>query len=177
MIRHLQRLTHGIHAALETDRLDRRSLSLLQPYQPNLSVTWLFQQAMSVRVGQSIPPEQINTLLSGVFQEMHQLGDGVLKPFLQDVVQFPALLQTLARVSIAQPMLGLNVIPQVGLPALLEWMLHFVNLGLYAGLHSIGQTMVKPLSHRLSLAQQYNVERWLDAWQYGSGNDYRGDGQ
>ncbi|WP_416667270.1 FAD-dependent oxidoreductase [Egbenema bharatensis] len=173
MIRHLKRLTTGIHAALETDRLDRQALSLLQPYQPSLTVTWLFQQAMSVRVGQSVPPEQINTLLSGVFQEMNQLGDPVLKPFLQDVVQFPALLQTLAQVAISQPLLGLQVIPQVGLPALLEWMLHFGNLGLYAGLHPIGQTVIKPLSQSLSPVQRYYIDRWLEAWQYGSGNDYR----
>ncbi|PSB64620.1 FAD-dependent oxidoreductase [filamentous cyanobacterium CCP1] len=172
MIRHLKRLTNGIHAALETDRLDRNALSLLQPYQPSLSVTWLFQQAMSVRVGQSIPPEQINRLLSGVFQEMNQLGDDVLKPFLQDVVQFSALLQTLLRVSVSQPMLGLKVIPQVGLLALLEWMLHFTNLGLYAGLHHFGQSIIKPLIAGLPPTQRYDFDRWLDAWQYGSGNDY-----
>jgi lycopene cyclase CruP len=172
MIRHLKRLTNGIHAALETDRLDRSSLSLLQPYQPSLTVTWLFQQAMSVRMGQTIPPEQINTLLSGVFQEMSHLGDGVLKPFLQDVVQFPALLQTLLRVSVSQPMLGIKVIPQVGIFTLLEWMLHFASLGLYAGLHPIGQTIVKPLTAGLPPAQRYDIERWLEALQYGSGNDY-----
>jgi lycopene cyclase CruP len=173
MIRHLKRLTNGIHAALETDRLDRHSLSLLQPYQPSLTVTWLFQQAMSVQIGKSIPPDQINTLLSGVFQEMDQLGGNVLKPFLQDVVQFPALLRTLLSVSVSQPMLGLKVIPQVGVPALFEWMRHFANLGLYAGLHSIGQSTLKPLFSSLSPAQRYTLDRWLDAWQYGSGNDYR----
>ncbi|MGA9377296.1 MAG: FAD-dependent oxidoreductase, partial [Phormidium sp.] len=48
MVRHLQRLTNGIDQALECDRLTQNDLSLLQPYQPNLAVTWLFQRTMSV---------------------------------------------------------------------------------------------------------------------------------
>lgn len=171
MIRHLKRLTAGIHAALEADLLDRNALALLQPYQPNLAVTWLFQRAMSVGVHQSIPPDQINQLLSGVFQEMEQLGDPVLKPFLQDVVQFSALLKTLLKVSLSQPTLGLRVIPQVGVMALMEWLIHFANLGLYAGLYPIAK-VVAPWMQFLPLTSRYFFDRWLDAWRYGSGNDY-----
>ncbi|WP_088892039.1 FAD-dependent monooxygenase [Leptolyngbya ohadii] len=137
MIRHLQRLTTGVDAALNGDQLDRSSLNLLQPYQPSLSVTWLFQKAMSVRSNQAIDPNQINGLLSAVFQEMQQLGDPVLKPFLQDVVQFPALLQTLMQVGIKHPAIVLKIIPQVGIPALLDWTGHFANLGLYHLLSSL----------------------------------------
>jgi len=35
MVRHLQRLTFGIHEALQTDQLSAKALSLLQPYQPS----------------------------------------------------------------------------------------------------------------------------------------------
>jgi lycopene cyclase CruP len=171
MIRHLQRLTTGIHAALEADVLHRQGLALLQPYQPNLTVTWLFQQAMSVGVEQSIDPDQINRLLSGVFQEMEQLGDPVLKPFLQDVVQFPALLRTLLQVSIAQPLLGLKVIPQVGMGALATWLLHFINLGLYAGLYSVAR-LAQPWLQPLPPVPRYYADRWIEAWKYGSGNDW-----
>jgi lycopene cyclase CruP len=170
MIRHLQRLTGGVHAALETDLLHRQALALLQPYQPNLTVTWLFQRAMSVKVNQTIAPDQINTLLSGVFQEMDHLGDRVLTPFLQDVVQFPALLQTLLRVSVTRPLLGIKVIPQVGIGALLEWLRHFANLGLYAGLYPWGQAL-KPWIATWPPTLRYYGDRWLEAWQYGSGND------
>ncbi|MFM7614003.1 MAG: FAD-binding oxidoreductase, partial [Synechococcales cyanobacterium] len=82
MIRHLERLTMGIEEALQTNELWASSLKLLQPYQPSLSVTWLFQKAMSVRINQQIPPDQINQLLSVVFTEMAKLGTRVLKPFL-----------------------------------------------------------------------------------------------
>jgi lycopene cyclase CruP len=34
----------GVHEALTEDRLDVRSLRMLQPYQPSLSASWLFQR-------------------------------------------------------------------------------------------------------------------------------------
>jgi lycopene cyclase CruP len=171
MIRHLKRLTEGINQALQADLLDRNALAMLQPYQPNLSVTWLFQRAMSVGVNQKIDPDQINTLLSAVFEQMDQLGDRVLKPFLQDVVQFPALSQAMLRTALFHPNVVARVIPHVGLPALLDWTLHYSNLGLYSLLHPLGQ-MAKPWTNSLSPTQQYYFHRWLEAWKYGSGGDY-----
>lgn len=171
MIRHLQRLTNGVEDALQVDLLDRQSLALLQPYQPSLSVTWLFQQAMSVNVNQTVDPQQINALLSGVFREMERLGDPVLKPFLQDVVQFPALLKTLALTSLFHPGLVTKIIPQVGLGTLVEWMVHYLNLGLYAGLSPLGQA-AKPWTDRLPPTLRYVAQRRIEAWKFGSGGDY-----
>lgn len=171
MIRHLHRLTTGIDAALRLDLLDRQALNQLQPFQPNLSVTWLFQRAMSIGMDQKLNPDQINALLSGVFEQMNQLGESVLKPFLQDVVQFRALLQTLLRVSMTQPLLGVQVIPQVGLVALLDWLVQFANLGLYTALYPVAKACA-PLTQGLTPVQQYAFDRWLEALQYGSGQDY-----
>ena len=171
MVRHLQRLTNGINAALKTDQLNQNALAVLQPYQPNLAVTWLFQRAMSVGVNQKLPPQQINQLLAAVFLEMEQLGDAVLKPFLQDVVQFPALSQTLLRTQLAHPILVLKIIPQVGIPALLDWMVHYFNLGAYSALYQLGKEM-RSWSKILPPKQQYYYQRWLDTWKYGSGGDY-----
>lgn len=171
MLRHLQRLTDGVHAALQGDRLDRSALSLLQPYQPNLAVTWLFQRAMSVGINQKIAPNQINQLLAGVFEQMAQLGDPVLKPFLQDVVQFPALTQTLLTTALSHPTLVLNVLPQVGLPTLLDWFIHYVNLAGYAALSPIGQTLA-PWVKTLPPVPQYYSHCWLQALRYGAGRDY-----
>lgn len=169
MVRHLKRLTFGIHEALQTDQLSSQALALLQPYQPSLSVTWLFQRAMSAGVEQKIAPNQINQLLSVVFLQMSQLGDPVLKPFLQDVVQFPALTQTLLKTAMAHPGLVARVIPQVGLMTLLDWMVHYVNLGAYSALSVLGQPWVK-----IPPVPQYYYRRWVEAWQYGSGGDYSG---
>ena len=43
----------------------------------------MLQRAMSVRPGEKLNPDFINTLLSGNFEQMEKLGDPVLKPFLQ----------------------------------------------------------------------------------------------
>ncbi|AFY31145.1 NAD(P)/FAD-dependent oxidoreductase [Calothrix sp. PCC 7507] len=171
MVRHLKRLTFGIQEALQTEQLSSSALALLQPYQPSLTVTWLFQKAMSVGVNQQIAPDQINQLLSAVFQEMQQLGNPVLKPFLQDVVQFPALTQTLLKTGLAHPGLVAKIIPQVGLISLLDWMVHYGNLGVYTALFWLSP-MLETLVKNQSSKQQYYWHRLVDSWKYGSGNDY-----
>ncbi|MEA5603866.1 FAD-dependent oxidoreductase [Nostoc sp. UHCC 0252] len=171
MVRHLKRLTYGISEALETEQLSAKSLTLLQPYQPSLTVTWLFQKAMSVGINQKIAPDQINQLLSAVFQEMQQLGTPVLKPFLQDIVQFSALTQTLLKTGLYHPVLVAKIIPQVGLASLLDWMLHYSNLGVYTALLSLSPMLETWIKNQPN-EQQYYWHRLIDAWKYGSGGDY-----
>ncbi|AFY56187.1 2-polyprenyl-6-methoxyphenol hydroxylase-like oxidoreductase [Rivularia sp. PCC 7116] len=171
MIRNLKRLTLGVDEALQTNQLSAASLSLLQPYQPSLTVTWLFQKAMSVDINQKIAPNQINQLLSVVFAQMQNLGESVLKPFLQDVVQFNGLTKTLFTTSLANPGLIFKIIPQVGLITLIDWMWHYINLGVYSILFDVS-LMLEPLIRNLPENNQYYWHRWVDAWKYGSGNDY-----
>ncbi|HBE36165.1 MAG TPA: FAD-dependent oxidoreductase, partial [Cyanobacteria bacterium UBA11368] len=95
----------------------------------------------------------------------------VLKPFLQDVVQFAALSQTLFKTSLSQPGLVLKIIPQVGLLPLLDWMVHYVNLGAYSALYPMGKA-IEPWMKNLPPIGQYYYHRWVEAWQYGSGGDY-----
>ena len=173
MVRHLKRLTYGIDEALRCEMLDYSALALLQPYQPNLSVTWLFQRSMSVGINQKVNPDQINQLLATVFTEMQRSGDQVLKPFLQDVVQFFPLSQTLLQTGMLHPAIVLKIIPHVGILALLDWMLHYFNLASYTALFAIVQKF-KPWISTLPPAQKYLWHRRLDVWQYGSGNDYVG---
>ncbi|MEB3209953.1 MAG: FAD-binding oxidoreductase [Leptolyngbyaceae bacterium] len=169
MVRHLSRITTAIHEALEDDCLTKTDLALIQPYQPNVSVTWLFQRSMSVRLSQTPPPNQINALLSGVFEAMEQLGEPVLKPFLQDVIQFWPLTRALMQTSLRFPLLGLSIIPYVGIWELLEWSRHYISLGIYTGLAAIAQA-IQP--YLFSDKQPYTWNRWVDAWIYGSGKDY-----
>lgn len=171
MVRHLKRLTLGIDEALTSDCLDKNSLALLQPYQPNLSVTWLFQRSMSAAMDQKIDPNQINQLLATVFQVMEELGEPVLKPFLQDIVLFPALSKTLLKTAISHPVLVMKIIPQVGIANLLDWIVHYVNLGIYTGLQPLGKA-VEPQVKNLAPEQQYYFHRLVEAWQYGAGGDY-----
>ena len=125
MMRHLPRLTNGIDAALGGDWLTKTDLRSLQPYQPNLSVTWLFQKSMSVAVNQQVESDRINHLLSVTFTEMEKLGDRVLYPFLQDVVQFMPLAKTMLAMSIADPVLVFKIMQQVGILTLFDWMKHY----------------------------------------------------
>ena len=168
MVRHLKRLTLGIEEARTADALDYKALRLLQPYQPNISVTWLFQRTMSVAIDRQVPDNQINELLSGVFAVMNELGDDVLAPFLQDVIQFSGLFKTLPRVN---PKLVFPLLPQVGIPTLLDWLKHYLNLAVYTSLYPVGSKL-EPLSKSLFPKSQYSYHRWVDAWKYGSGGDY-----
>ncbi|MEM9274682.1 MAG: FAD-dependent oxidoreductase [Cyanobacteria bacterium P01_F01_bin.143] len=167
MVRHLKRLTDGINEALNTDSLNKKDLKLLQPYQPNISVTWLFQKTMSVGVKQKVNPEQINKLMNGVFVVMERLGEDVLNPFLQDVIKFIPLAKTLPLVNLK---LVLPILPQVGITPLIDWSWHYFNLALYTALYPLGK-LGKSSIKNLAPQQQYYWHRWLDAWQYGSGND------
>ncbi len=171
MVRHLKRLSFGIDEALKEGQLSNKSLALLQPYQPNIAVTWLFQRTMSVDMGQNLAPNQINQLLSGVFENMDKLGDEVLRPFLQDVVQFSPLSQTLLLTSLTKPGLVVPVIPQAGIVTLLDWLIHYFNLGIYRFLYSLSKLLM-PLTKILSSKQQYYYHRYFDSWFYGSGQDY-----
>ena len=171
MVRHLRRLIEGTHEALECDALMRTALGQLQPYQPNIAVTWLFQRAMSVGIDQKLSPNQINQLLTGVFQVMEQLGDDALRPFLQDVVQFSGLSKTLLLTALTKPGLVIPIIPQVGLTTLLDWIVHYINLGVYTSLYPLGQLM-SGSAKRLPPIPQYYYRRWIEAWRYGSGGDY-----
>lgn len=165
MMRHLIRLTNAIDSALEYDSLTAKDLSFIQPYQPNISVTWLFQKTMSVGIDTQANPNQINNLMSGVFEVMDKLGDDVLKPFLQDVVQFSGLTKTLPLVN---PKLVLPLLPQVGLPILLDWLKHYANLGIYSGLYPLAKSL-QPFTQNLTPQQKYYYHRYLDMWQYGAG--------
>jgi lycopene cyclase CruP len=123
---------------------------------------------MSVGINQKANPNQINNLMNGVFAVMDKLGDDVLKPFLQDVIQFSPLAKTLLLVN---PQLVLPMLPQVGVAPLIDWSVHYFNLAVYSSLYPLGKLM-QPIAESWTPSQQYYYHRWLDAWKYGSGGDY-----
>ncbi|KAL3382226.1 hypothetical protein AABB24_002008 [Solanum stoloniferum] len=144
LTRHLGRLTTGIYEALEGNFLDSKSLSMLNPYMPNLSSSWLFQRAMSAKKQSNVPPDFINELLFANFISMQKLGDPVLRPFLQ-----------------------------VGIPVLLEWFGHFIMLGYYTFLSTFLDPTIRPLIESFPAKMRYEWKRGLEAWQYGAGLDYK----
>jgi lycopene cyclase CruP len=176
MMRHLERLVRGIEGALVSDCLGRGDLAQIQSYMPGLSVTWLFQKTMSVPMGQRVNPDQINGLLREVFGAMAGLGDPVLRPFLQDVVRFGGLSQTLWAATLRDPALVIKLLPQVGVGTLADWLGHYLSLGSYGALHRLAPAL-KGLVEASDAGNRYRWQCRFDAWKYGSGNDYENYGE
>lgn len=161
MVRHLPRLIGGLNQALAGNYLSTADLATLQPYQPNLSVTWLFQKAMTIPVGQAYDPRQINRLLCTTFSAMQNLGEPVLRPFLQDVVQFSGLSQTMLAMSWRDPILVARLVKQLGIISLADWSKHYIALLLYSLLNSC----VSPITG------SFQEKMRFEAWRYGAGQD------
>ncbi|XP_042479008.1 uncharacterized protein LOC122059967 isoform X2 [Macadamia integrifolia] len=173
LTRHLGRLSTGIYEAINNNFLDSDSLSLLNPYLPNLSASWLFQRAMSARKQANVPSDFINELLFVNFQCMQTQGDPVLRPFLQDVIQFEPLVKTLGLVMLTKPQIILSIFKQVGISVLLDWSGHFVMLGYYTFLSTFIDPVIRSWLKAFPEKMRYKWKRRLDAWKYGSGLDYK----
>ncbi|GAB4859311.1 hypothetical protein Ancab_010773 [Ancistrocladus abbreviatus] len=172
LTRHLERLSTGIYEAVSGNFLDSCNLSLLNPYMPNLSASWLFQRAMSAKQQSEVSPDFITELLHANFRSMEKLGDPVLRPFLQDVIQFWPLVKTLGLVMLTKPQIIASIFKQVDLPVLLDWSGHFVMLGHYTFLSTFADPLIRPLISTFPPEMRYRWNRYLDAWKYGAGLDY-----
>ncbi|XP_072078357.1 uncharacterized protein [Arachis hypogaea] len=173
LTRHLGRLSSGIYEAMNGDYLESQDLSLLNPYMPNLSASWLFQRAMSAKEHTNVPEDFINELLYTNFNCMQRLGDPVLRPFLQDVVQFGPLSKTLGLVMLTNPQILPSIFKQVGVPVLLDWSKHFLMLGYYTFLSTFADPVVRPFLNTLPSKTSFRWRRHLEAWKYGAGLDYK----
>lgn len=192
MVRHLPRLTRGIDQALTENKLTKGYLKWLQPYQPSLSVAWLFQRSMSLRVGQLrldekhqkiksaenikisnekkrnngwIPANHINRLLRCNFSVMRFFGDRVIRPFLQDSLQAGPLALTMLGMMLRDPLTVTLVLFQTGPMLILGWFRHFFSL--LAG--SLLYVFLKPLR---TVVTNYTFQRFLDALEYGTASDF-----
>lgn len=86
LTRHLGRLTAALTDALASDALSASDLGLINGYNPGLSSAWMLQRAMTGSRepdGSGPAPDLINKMLAANFSAMVELGDDVLKPFLQ----------------------------------------------------------------------------------------------
>jgi lycopene cyclase CruP len=64
-----------------------------------------------------------------------------------------------------------EVIPKLGIETLLDWSRHYLGLGAYSGLYLLAKQFQGAIAG-LSPQQQYYFHRLLDAYCYGSGQDY-----
>lgn len=174
LTRHLSRLSDAITDALEANCLHRDDLALINPYTPNLSAAWMFQKAMSVKIGQSVDSKFVNRLLATNFQIMDDMGKKTIMPFLQDVVRLDGLLGSLSRSFVADPTFMPQIVAHVGLPRLIDWMGHVSMIALYTGFHTAVTPVLKPLTMNMKdPRRRFRLLRQMDAWEYGSGMDYK----
>lgn len=177
LTRHIGRLTNAITEAVESECLDRWSLKYVNPYNPSLSSTWMFQKAMSIPSDTKYPNISfINQLLGQNFQIMaKQPHEMVLRPFLQDVIIAKPLTKTLIQVMVENPLFVPTIMYTVGIPALVDWIGHYMFLVLY--------TMVSVQATKYNIEQyiqdtindpkkKFIFNRALERWKYGSGLDY-----
>jgi len=178
--RHMERIVGGVTEALEADALDKAALSKLNPYQPNLSSSWLFQKAMSVppeKVGGKRPKDEdvINSLMVTNFMVMEGLGPPVLRPFLQDVVQFKPLGQAMLGMMVADPLSIPPLLLRLGPGPVANWFGHYFMTGMYTAAHLAAAAVPggpKKLTAKLPPKAKFEVNRALDAVKFGSGMDY-----
>ena len=127
---------------------------------------------MSIPVGRKADKDLVVGILSNSFRAMERLGDSVMRPFLQDVIQFSPLLRTLVLAGSQDILTPLKIVPHVGLIAMLDFIGHFVALGVFSALAiSVGPllTSIAPsLPHDLS----FKAKRYAETWKFGSGLDY-----
>lgn len=175
LTRHLGRLSSAVVEALKADCLQKADLGLVSPYLPNLSAVWLFQHAMSVRPSGKLPPSNfINKLLGTNFRVMEKLGDGVLRPFNQDVVQFVPLTLTLGGMMVAEPLFIPVLLSQLGVKPIAQWFVHYVSLALYTILYvTVGPVFSLVGKTSKSATLRFRTRRLLDALKFGSGLDYK----
>jgi len=175
MCRHLPRLQRGIAHALETDRLKKNDLALIQPYLPNLAVAWLFQRAMSLKVGQGskpyISPDHINRLMMCNFRVMKFFGPSVTLPFVQDSFQALPLGLVMLGMMFQDPITIIKVLFQVGPGMVTRWMVHYACLVVYTTLHLLVNALGLD-----KFMTGFRAQRFFDALKWGSGLDGRDDG-
>jgi len=175
LTRHLERISGAISEALENDLLHKDSLGEINAYTPNLSAAWMFQKAMSVRMGQKVDPKFVNRLLATNFDVMNEMGEATMLPFMQDVVRIDGLAGSLARSFIADPQFMPQIVAHVGIPTLVEWLGHVSMITLYNTLHSISP-VIEPFVNKMeNPKEKYLWRRRMEAWKFGSGNDYKFD--
>ncbi|KAF8071129.1 sirt2 [Scenedesmus sp. PABB004] len=178
LTRHLRRLTDALHDALDSDALSQSELALVNAYNPGLSSAWMLQRAMMGSTspdGAQPPPGLINKMLAGNFAAMAGMGDEVLKPFLQDVIQFGPLMRTMANQVVQDPGFVPQLMAHVGPAALADWLLHVGALGGFTALDAAAGPPLRALagSGALPPRTRFALRRALDALKYGSGADFK----
>jgi flavin-dependent dehydrogenase len=173
LTRHLERVSGAVDEALRYDLLTKEDLGEINAYTPNLSAAWMFQKAMSVRIGQNVDTKFINRLLATNFQVMDDMGLDTIKPFLQDVVRVDGLVGSLAGSFKRDPFFMPAIVSHVGIPTLVNWLGHVSMMAAYTVGHGVISPVMTPIVNNMEdKRERYLWRRRMEAWKFGSGGDY-----
>jgi flavin-dependent dehydrogenase len=173
LTRHLDRISDAISDALDDNLLSKEDLSRINAYTPNLSAAWMFQKAMSVRMGQKVDPDFVNRLLAVNFEVMDGMGQRTIKPFLQDIIRFDGLIGSLALSFVKDPTFMPQIVAHVGVPTLAVWVGHVAMMGSYGFLDTYVSPVLMPFVEKMKdPRERFQWKRQMEAWKFGSGNDY-----
>lgn len=172
LTRHLPRLTEAVTDALKYNCLDKENLSFINFYNPGISSQWMLQRAMSLRKGTQYDEKFINHLLGENFKAMGNLGEPILKPFLQDIVQFiPMGVTMLTQVS-KEPLFIPRIIQQVGVLPIVFWLYHYLSLGMFTAAYQVLRLLEGQNLNTLPTDLRFKVRRTIEGVKYGAGLDY-----
>lgn len=129
---------------------------------------------MSVPIGYNPDPRLVVGTLQNSFSAMEKLGDSVMRPFLQDVLQFIPLIRTLTLAAGQDLLTPLKVVPHVGLTAMGDFIFHMVALIFYTFLATFISPIAKSIaeSDLLNKRDKFHLKRLIESWKFGSGMDY-----
>ena len=108
---------------------------------------------------------------------MEAEGEGVMRPFLQDVLRVDGLILTIGGLMLRKPIVTFQILASVGPQPILDWFAHFSAMVAYTALHAAAAPLLPPsadgpLDAALPPRTAYALRRTAEAWQYGSGLDY-----
>jgi len=106
------------------------------------------------------------------YDNMRDLGDGVLRPFNQDVVQPRGLLAVLALATVRDPLNIPVLLFYIGPRELADWLAHVAAMLVYDALHNFAGPPARAASRALPGRRGFALRRAADAWEYGAGMDY-----
>ena len=95
-------------------------------------------------------------------------------PPLQDVLQFGPLVQTMVGQMARDPGFVPQLVAHIGVGPLAEWLGHVAARGTYTGLHAAAAPALSArVLPQLTAREAFKLRRLMEAWQYGSGMDYK----
>ena len=159
----------------KVDAISARELGAVNAYNPGLSSAWMLQRAMTAArsPSSSAPPRLINAMLGANFGAMAALGDGAMRPFLQDVIRFAPLMATMGAQVLRDPLLVPSLLVHVGPGPLADWVRHTAALGAYELLHRAAAPLLRrTVEGSLAPRERWRLRRLFEAWEYGCGADY-----